>query len=612
MTGPGGQSEAEQFAADAVLRAFESSPDGVLILDLAGVVRSANPNAAAMFGSSGQTLTNGLWPSFWSETDRLAANAALEAATKGASSRFMASVQLLGGAERRLDTVVTPRRDAAGALGGALVVSRDVTEIEAEARLDAEMRERTAAQEASALRTVAEMANLGSWTMDCRQDVVTVDSSRTHAGAVGRSQLELSIDEAVEKYDLEYQDRLRRKIEEACQDDRPFQFEAPVTRSDGTRAWFRVFGEPVYERDVCVALRGAKLDVTEERTALETIERAEQRLQLAIELAGMEVFEIDFDRRRLTPAGAWDTILKDPLRDEDIWPDPFRAVDPRDQSQVRRKWREAVETRSPFRCEFRIHGHDGQEAWVYCAAEILQEAGHPRRAIAAIIDVTERKRRELKLLQAMAEMREHETRQRLLLNELNHRVKNTLASVQSVARQTLGAGREPQEARDLFVDRLLALSTAHDLLVKHGWTSASFRELVEATLKPYDQVWRYQGPDFFLDPNFAVTLGMAIHELATNAIKHGAWRGRGQVDIATAIVDGQARITWRESGGPLVSPPTRRGFGSRLLQRGVGAELGGKVALEFPPEGVFFQIQTQCDARLRLAECDAKSPPCTA
>lgn len=129
------------------------------------------------------------------------------------------------------------------------------------------------------------------------------------------------------------------------------------------------------------------------------------------------------------------------------------------------------------------------------------------------------------MLQTMAQMREHEAHQKLLLDELNHRVKNTLASVQSMAMQTLGGGRDLLQARDLFVDRLLALSNTHNLLVKDTWAGASFREIVTMTLKPYGRAWCYGGPDFRLDPNFAVTLGMAVHELATNAIKHGAWRG---------------------------------------------------------------------------------------
>ena len=109
---------------------------------------------------------------------------------------------------------------------------------------------------------------------------------------------------------------------------------------------------------------------------------------------------------------------------------------------------------------------EGQEAWVYCVAEVFRDVDRPHRVVVATMDITARKQHELEILQTMEQMREHELRQKLLLDELNHRVKNTLASVQSVAVQTLANAREPREARDLFIERLMALSTTHDLLVK--------------------------------------------------------------------------------------------------------------------------------------------------
>src|SRR6202008_4513561 len=160
--------------------------------------------------------------------------------------------------------------------------------------------------------------------------------------------------------------------------------------------------------------------------------------------------------------------------------------------------------------------------------------------------------------------------------------------------------RPPHEVRDLFIERLLALSNTHNLLVKNAWTSASFRELVDAALRPYAQACRYEGPDLRLDPNFAVSLGMALHELATNALKYGAWRAGGEVNISTAADETQVRITWRESGGPPVSRPTRRGFGPRLLQRGVASELGGTVALDFESGGLVCRIQAPLGPRLRV------------
>ncbi|MDP2212521.1 sensor histidine kinase [Phenylobacterium sp.] len=197
-------------------------------------------------------------------------------------------------------------------------------------------------------------------------------------------------------------------------------------------------------------------------------------------------------------------------------------------------------------------------------------------------------------MDTMVEMREHEARQKLLLDELNHRVKNTLASVQSIAIQTLSREAEPEAARATFVERLMALSSTHNLLVKRSWEAASFRELVHASLGHYGQPFSLEGPDLTMAPNAAVSLGMALHELATNALKYGAWSQAGRVEITTVTDEatGQATIQWRERGGPAVSPPAGRGFGSRLLEQGVAGELGGEVRLHFDAEGLVCLIRT--------------------
>lgn len=592
-----GGSFSSQFVAERLLRAVESGPDGVLLLDLAGTVQFANFSAVAMFGARDQDgLLGASWMALWEERARASARAALEAAIAGETEPFVGAGLAREAGRRSLDCVLSVQRDTAGDPDGVFVICRDVTALET-ARLAAEARERVAAEEAARQRSVAAMVSLTSWEADYRRGLVR----RGDASGIR----EIPLDEVMSRYTPETRSHFQESADRVRRSGQPFKQDVPYSRTDGARGWFREFCEPIFDGGVCVGVRGASMDISEEVAAREAIERAEKRLQLAIELAGMEVFEIDFAQQSLIPAGSWETILRDPLREEDIWPDPFQAVDPRDRAQVRRAWIRALETQTPFRCEFRVHGRDGQEAWVYCVAEILfEEEGRPKRALVALLDVTERKQHELELLENMAQMREQDARQKLLLDELNHRVKNTLASVQSMAMQTLGGRRDLQDARDLFIERLLALSNTHNLLVKHAWTSASFHELVDTMLEPYGQVWRYHGPDFRLDPNFAVTLGMVVHELATNAIKHGAWRGSGQIDIATAAEAGQACIVWQETGDSVVTPPTGRGFGSRLLQRGVGGELGGSVAIEFPPGGAICKIQVPLSERLRVADCD--------
>lgn len=187
-----------------------------------------------------------------------------------------------------------------------------------------------------------------------------------------------------------------------------------------------------------------------------------------------------------------------------------------------------------------------------------------------------------------------EEHQRLLVQELSHRVKNALTTVQSLALQTARRSKDIDGFSDVFQSRLGALARAHGLLVRESWTAVSLREIVMATLEPYhldqDGRVRLKGEELPLRPQPALALAMALHELATNAVKYGALSARGgSVEIAWESgeqADRLGRLEWRESGGPPVAKPTRRGFGSRLIERGLAQELGARVSLEFPGEGV--------------------------
>jgi len=188
--------------------------------------------------------------------------------------------------------------------------------------------------------------------------------------------------------------------------------------------------------------------------------------------------------------------------------------------------------------------------------------------------------------------------QRLLINELNHRVKNTLATVQSIAAQTARRADSPEDFREKFETRLIALSQTHNALTRGGWESASLSELLGQEFKPYasEQV-RLDGPEVDLPPRTAVTLGMVFHELATNAAKYGALStpaGSVSVSWRTVLASGAAPrliLRWREAGGPPVRTPTRSGFGSRLIEGSVKGELGGVSRMVFDPEGFHCRLE---------------------
>ncbi len=184
-----------------------------------------------------------------------------------------------------------------------------------------------------------------------------------------------------------------------------------------------------------------------------------------------------------------------------------------------------------------------------------------------------------------------ERHQNLLLDELNHRVKNTLATVQAMAMQTLKGVDLP--ARDAFLARLFALSGQHDLLTLDNWEGASFEGVVRRALRPWreDERPRFQvaGPAVHLDAKKALALGMAFHELATNAAKYGAFStDTGTVNVSWTLApdDEGLLLRWEERGGPPVTPPERRGFGLRLIEYGLAREISGEVELDFSPDGL--------------------------
>lgn len=224
---------------------------------------------------------------------------------------------------------------------------------------------------------------------------------------------------------------------------------------------------------------------------------------------------------------------------------------------------------------------------VYCSA-LLDALGRLVSVNAQILDVTDRRRAE-------------ET-QRLLIGELNHRVKNTLASVQAIATQTLRHSSGPSDFAPTFIGRIHSLARAHGLLSDTTWQGARLSELIEGqreigTIDPAR--FAANGPDLELAPEPALHLALVIHELATNAHKYGALSvPEGRVTLDWDVVDGTLRIDWVESGGPAVSPPTRKGFGTALIERSLRAE-GGSAVPDYTGAGMRWTLSLPHGASTR-------------
>jgi len=244
-----------------------------------------------------------------------------------------------------------------------------------------------------------------------------------------------------------------------------------------------------------------------------------------------------------------------------------------------------METGRPDTFEESIGEHDGEaRVWLSTKAPLRDGRGSVIGLIGISIEITERKRMEQRL--------------RVMLNELNHRVKNTLATVQAIATQTLcGADNEAYLA---YESRLVALASAHDVLTREGWEGADLYDVVVGQLGPYagpvGNRFQLSGPKVRLNSRAALALAMGLHELATNALKYGAFSNSlGQIAIEWSVTADDAsmlRLTWQERHGPMVSPPSRRGFGTLLIERILASDLGGAAHVIFDdPEGVICQIE---------------------
>lgn len=328
-------------------------------------------------------------------------------------------------------------------------------------------------------------------------------------------------------------------------------------------------------------------DRTASKLAEERLAKSEERLNLALGASSL--------------IGIWDwDLLADVVyadanfaRVYDVDPnlaergaplaDYLRNFHPEDIDDFRAELDRTLDAADEFSCEYRIVQPDGSVRWLLARGRVvLDDNGTPVRFPGASIDITDRK---------IAEQQRIE-----LTREMSHRIKNILAMVQAIATQTFRMVTTVEEGRTAFAGRLTALARAQDILTQKSWETADIRAVVEGALEPHrsgEGRYHIDGPAFTLTAQQGLGLSLAMHELATNAAKYGALSNdRGKVTIDWSVQpSGGFAFHWIETGGPAVSPPERRGFGSRLVERIVATYFDGAAQLEFPPEGVIFRLQ---------------------
>ena len=285
-----------------------------------------------------------------------------------------------------------------------------------------------------------------------------------------------------------------------------------------------------------------------------------------------------------------------------------RMLHPDDLDAFSAAFHEAFVARLPFRTETRVVDRDGAVRWLRCeGVPRLDDAGTFLGYTGCNVDITDAKFAEEHLL--------------LLIHELNHRVKNTLATVQSIASQSLRRleGPEADAARAAFEARLIALARVHDVLTRESWEGAELGTVVADAIRPLESGegrrsrFSVDGPPLRLPPRLALSIAMALHELGTNAVKYGALSQEGgHVAISWTVrreTEIRLFLRWSETGGPPVTKPTRTGFGSRLIERSLARELEGEVQLQFAPTGVVCTIEAPVPPPGLLERKGAGAPP---
>lgn len=367
----------------------------------------------------------------------------------------------------------------------------------------------------------------------------------------------------------------------------PFQCEARYRRADGAIRILRTHAEPRFdENGVFTGMIGVNEDVTEERQAQAELAESEARLRaLADNLPYGMVYQIvaapDGNPRFSFVSSRCEEL--NGVKAEAAMADPtvlYNLIAPEHRAEFAEAEQRARETLSTFEIETQICRPDGEMRWVRMASS-------PRRLPNGEIVWDG-------LQVDIHDLKTAEERRRLQFNEMHHRIKNVLTIVHSIAVQT-GRSAETVEAFNAtFEARLRALSKSHDLLLNDATDTADLRAILEAELRPYADAGRslnLNGGAVRLDARAAVGLAIVVHELATNAAKYGAYSAGGALDVSWTHDAGSVVLRWRESGGPPVTEPKRRGFGSSLVVRVSENDLGGAAVLRFPPTGLEAEIR---------------------
>ena len=396
-----------------------------------------------------------------------------------------------------------------------------------------------------------------------------------------------------------------QRLREAIQLRKPLELDLINHKANGTPFWNRLKIAPVYGDDNAIRYFVAtQLDVTGERhhipqlvsdrKALSAEIRAREaelleqhdRLKQALRAGALGVWTLDLPSMELHASNGCKSVFGRPIDEAFSYDELLAAIHPEDRDRMQSEVAATLACGKPYNIEYRILTPDDEQRWVAAQGEIQYRTDGSQFAMSGFTtDISERKFAE-----------EHRA---VLARELSHRVKNTLATVGAVVAQTLRESPDMKTAAAAVQGRIAAMASAHDLLIFDEVEGAGIGDIVKSVLLPFidrdGERFTIQGPTLRLSPQITLALSMALYELATNAIKYGALSTpEGRVKIVWSLDRSSEKrllhFSWSESGGPSVQPPTRSGFGTRMIERVLQSYIEGSSKIDFLPQGVRFEL----------------------
>ena len=389
-----------------------------------------------------------------------------------------------------------------------------------------------------------------------------------------------------ETYWWSWSPSVKAQIEKAVRDaaeGRTVRFDVDIRMAGGVLHTIDFQLAPLRAADgTIVYLLPSAVDITDRKAAEQKLQDSVSQLEATYATAPVGLFLLDRQLRFISVNQH--QALFDERSIADHLGKSFRDVVGDGAKQLEPHLRQVVKVGRPVdKIEFTSEENkDGKDVRIFLASlhPLISPRGDILGVSAAVHEITDRKRAE--------------ERQEMLSRELQHRVKNNLATVEAIARATSRNSKTVEEFMERFSDRITSLSRTHTLVSKTHFSGVELSEIIKGEMKPYDEGLKrvaLSGPAVRLETQTALTFGMAIHELATNAVKHGALSNAdGQINVTWEKFSDDVHLLWQENGGPAVETPKRKGFGSQLLQKILAKQLNGKIDVAYEPLGLVVKM----------------------